>query len=615
MTYTFREEQQEFTVRGKKISDTTIVVTFYVEALDHFYQVLQTFQKSVQLIFNEGILIGYEVRYAKTDKETIFNMLKSEEIIRLDECFIEDFSLKEYAEYCETSLDNYELGKLNFPNKFSAKLSFWEGKTNFSKMKFGFVDFSFYGAFFGGTEADFSCMEILDGFFDFNRLYVNADVYFTFSFTKIEKGDIFLNYAYFEEGDKDFISLFLNSGNLCLTNMSAHGGKLDFSYSEIQGNLLLNKAYCKNNSLIMISSKFHGLDCSLSEFRNCEFRMFETSISDNIKNFTEMYMENSLLCFENSEFISGEADFKYFEAQNSNLMFLNMKFFTETLDFSYIVCSGMIDFSKSKFGSTLILFTDSILDVVSFNNTESQGMINFRVQQCRFLSLKNMFIGDVFDITSNVQFKYFQLSYVALTGRIILDWHKNNINNAIKNVYAEEHKRIRDNMLPNFQKIKLKELRFITAEIFKTLKENFNVLRRYNDEDDAYIAYRQALREYKNYGAGPLEKFKLFLEWLLLDKLGGYGTDPWRTWIGIVFSWLVFAGLYYYFDEFYIGESTDMTKLGRSLYHSAITFFTIGYGDIIPKGAFMRALSGIEGFFGVIFTSYFMVAFTRKTLR
>jgi hypothetical protein len=55
-------------------------------------------------------------------------------------------------------------------------------------------------------------------------------------------------------------------------------------------------------------------------------------------------------------------------------------------------------------------------------------------------------------------------------------------------------------------------------------------------------------------------------------------------------------------------------KLSGNLYFSAITFFTVGYGDCSPVGLF-KLLSPIEGFIGVFLMSYFTVAFVRKILR
>jgi hypothetical protein len=50
------------------------------------------------------------------------------------------------------------------------------------------------------------------------------------------------------------------------------------------------------------------------------------------------------------------------------------------------------------------------------------------------------------------------------------------------------------------------------------------------------------------------------------------------------------------------------------MYYSAITFFTIGYGDYFG-GGIIKLLAVLEGFSGVFLMSYFTVAFVRKILR
>ena len=57
-----------------------------------------------------------------------------------------------------------------------------------------------------------------------------------------------------------------------------------------------------------------------------------------------------------------------------------------------------------------------------------------------------------------------------------------------------------------------------------------------------------------------------------------------------------------------------MDVILNSFYFSAITFFTIGYGECVPTGL-LKIISPIEGFTGVFLMSYFTVAFVRKILR
>jgi hypothetical protein len=63
-----------------------------------------------------------------------------------------------------------------------------------------------------------------------------------------------------------------------------------------------------------------------------------------------------------------------------------------------------------------------------------------------------------------------------------------------------------------------------------------------------------------------------------------------------------------------VGNPDKLSILLQSYYHSGITFFTIGYGDVYPTGL-SRVFSGLEGFVGVFMMSYFTVAFVRKVLR
>ena len=63
-----------------------------------------------------------------------------------------------------------------------------------------------------------------------------------------------------------------------------------------------------------------------------------------------------------------------------------------------------------------------------------------------------------------------------------------------------------------------------------------------------------------------------------------------------------------------VGNADKLSVLFQTFYPSAITFLTIGYGDVYQMG-FSRVISGIEGFTGVFMKSYFTVAFIRKILR
>jgi hypothetical protein len=64
--------------------------------------------------------------------------------------------------------------------------------------------------------------------------------------------------------------------------------------------------------------------------------------------------------------------------------------------------------------------------------------------------------------------------------------------------------------------------------------------------------------------------------------------------IYIVFSYLSWGNLVSALGE----SNADISIISKSFYFSAITFFTIGYGDFYPTGIF-KFLSAVEGFSGV----------------
>jgi hypothetical protein len=110
-------------------------------------------------------------------------------------------------------------------------------------------------------------------------------------------------------------------------------------------------------------------------------------------------------------------------------------------------------------------------------------------------------------------------------------------------------------------------------------------------------------------------------KWLVFDKIGLYATSPGRVLFSVVIFWLFFGSTYFLVDLSGLGKTASsvgnldrLSTLSQSFYHSAVTFFTIGYGDVYPQGI-SRIVSGLEGFMGVFMMSYFTVAFVRKVLR
>jgi hypothetical protein len=166
----------------------------------------------------------------------------------------------------------------------------------------------------------------------------------------------------------------------------------------------------------------------------------------------------------------------------------------------------------------------------------------------------------------------------------------------------------------------------LRAEQFRILKENYQNQGSYSDEDCAYVEFkrnesRAELKEalegspWKGLWHYPRYWFKL----ALFDHAGLYATSPVRVLLTMFATYFVFSLIYLVlmvFTKADIIAAVDdhLSTAAKALYHSAITFLTIGYGDHYPYGS-IRWVSSLEGFMGLFLMSYFTVAFVRKILR
>ncbi|MGZ4089956.1 MAG: potassium channel family protein, partial [Bacteroidia bacterium] len=108
------------------------------------------------------------------------------------------------------------------------------------------------------------------------------------------------------------------------------------------------------------------------------------------------------------------------------------------------------------------------------------------------------------------------------------------------------------------------------------------------------------------------------------DHVGRYATAPTRVLVNVVVTVIVYGILYFFITNYLPQFGTVSTTLPDSMnqsnnffncmYYSAITFFTIGYGDYFA-GGYLKLFAVCEGFSGVFLMSYFTVAFVRKILR
>lgn len=163
---------------------------------------------------------------------------------------------------------------------------------------------------------------------------------------------------------------------------------------------------------------------------------------------------------------------------------------------------------------------------------------------------------------------------------------------------------------------------------FRTLKENFHRIGQYYDEDKAYVEFRfhelrSELDENKESNRGIKKlwnNIKIYVKIFIMEKIGLYGTSPIKViqsmgWTLLLFSIFYLLPFFKFNQTKVFSDYTILNKILTSVYHSIVTFLTIGYGDINPANFFTVIFSGIEGFLGLFLMAYFTVAFVRKVLR
>jgi len=100
----------------------------------------------------------------------------------------------------------------------------------------------------------------------------------------------------------------------------------------------------------------------------------------------------------------------------------------------------------------------------------------------------------------------------------------------------------------------------------------------------------------------PFSRFVL----ILYKILANYGESPL-----ILFIW-AFAIIIGFGTLNWAFHLTDATCWPQNIYLSAITFFTVGYGDYKPITTLGQILLALEGFLGVFLMSLFVVTFTKQ---
>jgi uncharacterized protein YjbI with pentapeptide repeats len=101
--------------------------------------------------------------------------------------------------------------------------------------------------------------------------------------------------------------------------------------------------------------------------------------------------------------------------------------------------------------------------------------------------------------------------------------------------------------------------------------------------------------------------FVAWVQSLVLLVVVGYGEKPARVLLSAMFAILGFALIYQRFNA--INDQSFVS----CLYFSAITFTTVGYGDLAPHGA-LRLIAASEALTGILLCGMFLFCLGRRTV-
>lgn len=513
-------------------------------------------------------------KYGIPKKEDLFSLIENGQVFNISNCYLKDFSIGEYKK--SKNLTDVAPVKLESVN---AEDCFFESETE--------TDFS--NTQFVGSGANFKNCVFNLGKINFEKSTCETEL--DFSDSSFFAEELNFRFSVFDHGDINFSRCFIDCLDLIFVNTNFGEGDVYFKQCDFQDtNCNFQYAQFSDGNVTFDRSFFYGqsIDFRKVEFGIGKFDFRRVHFGDGNLNFSDSEFQEAKISFRSSVFGKGE---KLFE--------------------KVLFGKGNISFDGSSFGTGLLSFKGSSFNTISFVNTRLDGHCDFKVSQGNLIDLSHSIFKDILDFQAGekvVNIGRLRLIGVKNMGKIFISWKKNNTYELI-----------------NSQKNSSDEAK---AEQFNLLKESFRANGEYESEDLAYVAFKRnelkaKLTNSKKQGGLKLIAgyFNYYAQSLVFDRVGLFATSPIRVFISMQIALTLFAIIYMILPSFAnadivssVGDPDSLNIIERSFYHSAITFFTIGYGDFYPSGH-VRWLSAVEGWAGVFLMSYFTVAFVRKILR
>lgn len=546
----------------------------------------------------EGEEINSEL-FGAIDVDQIFNSIKNGGDLNLDNFYIREFSVSSYRRI--NGLDKKALVPLK---GFSARNSFFDAKglTDFTYCAFPPGEISFDGTHFAKGKVQF-----------------NGSVF--------GKGNVILSNTLFRDGNVEFAGCVFGDGDFLFKNAIIKDGKKDFQDIHFgNGEVSFANTEFNNGDLLFINTHFNDgrfnfkvtrisggrVDFHYAVFGDCEIMFERTEFGNSRVDFRTVDFGSGRINFNRSLFGNGEVSFEGASCKAGKIQFKKAEMGSGPKNFNQMeMADTEISFEKTSFGDGDVTFYGSSFRQMSLKSCHLDHYIDLRLSAADILDISDTIVRDIIDLEPYdfpVRIRNLDMSGMRLIGKVYIDWRLNKCRQAIEN---QDGTTLRQK-----------------AEQFRILKENFSGTGKYEDEDEAYIMFKRY--EAKSWLTEQQEKGGIArivshvpngFQWLVFDKIGLYATSPGRVLLSVLVFWFCFGSAYFLVDiagwgktVSAVGNPDRLSTLLQSFYHSGITFFTIGYGDVYPTG-FSRILSGIEGFMGVFMMSYFTVAFVRKVLR
>lgn len=552
----------------------------------------------IRFFDKEGEETGSEL-FGAIDIPVIYKMIEEGRDLNLDNFYINGFSLAAYRK-----LHNLGRKEPVLLKNLSARNAFFESgvANDFNHALFTEGDISFEGTHFAKGKVLFNGCNFGNGNVNFsNTLFRNGNI--DFSGSVFGDGDFIFKNSVIKDGIKDFQDIRFGKGEINFANTEFNSGEL----------LFINTHFGNGNFSFKVARIAGGkVDFHYASFGDCDVSFERTEFGNSRVDFRTVDFGSGKLNFNRAVFGNGEVSFEGASCRSGKIQFKKVVMGSGSKNFSLMeMADADINFEKTEFGEGELIFNKSRFRDLNLRSCNLNHYVDLRVSHAHLLDLSDTVVRDILDLEPydfDVDIDTINITGMRLVGKIYIDWE---LNRCYEKIVNQNDTTLRQK-----------------AEQFRTLKENFSSTGRYSAEDKAYVCFRRLESRAIKQEAVAKNKWSVLWEyptyafkWLVFDKIGLYATAPGRVLISVIIIWFLF-GLIYYLDELSglghtvssVGNPDNLSLLSQSFYHSVITFFTIGYGDVYPQGL-SRIISGFEGFIGVFMMSYFTVAFVRKVLR